>query len=167
MRAGPSIKTGLLGLCAIFLLACDDLSGGSGFRGQYVSARQALEDGKYEKASRLYQRLLPQAGPHEPRIRLEYAHSLLRGGEYAQAAGQARILARTQQGDARGAALAVLGTAEHELALAAINRGEPKDTSRAHLIAARDAITEVLKKHKDLDPLGALATRQRSIKAML
>ncbi len=168
MQAGSILKPGLLGLCALVLIGCEDGGGfgGSGFKAQYNSARTALENGKYEQANRSYARLLTKSGPFQPRIRLEYAHSLLRSGDYARAAEQARYLASSETGQSRSAALSVLGTAEHELGIAAINRGDP-EAGKDHLKAAKLAIEEVLKNHPDLDPLGALAGRLASIEVRL
>ena len=152
------------------LASCDETQTGFGadqsFRKHYMSARTALEEGNYARASRAYKRLIPQAGAFAPRLRLELSHSLLRAGDYADAAAEARALAAAQEGTARRAALAVLGTAEHEMALAARAAGDP-DATRRHLKAADAAIAEVLKHDPELDPLGALAGRQASIKVQL
>jgi hypothetical protein len=168
MQAGFLTKAALAAALVLVPAACAQMGGdGSGFRNQYMVARAALEEGNYPRANRAYKRLLADAGPFEPRVRLEYAHSLLRGGDYQAASDEARTLAATQDGDARSAALAVLGTAQHELAIAAIQRGDRAGAGQYHLTVARDALAEVLANHPDLDPLGALAGRQRSIEAAL
>lgn len=164
-------------LCALTLLGALALAactggagigapGSKGFRADYTVARAALEAGRYDRANRAYAALLPQAGPLAPRIRLEYAHSLLRGGDFTAAARQSRALADSQQGRARAAALSVHGTALHEIGLAAIQSGDSAGGA-AHLRDARAALAEVLTQHPDLDPLGALAGRKASIEARL
>ena len=138
------------------------------FKADYLVARGALESGRYGEAIRDYRRLLPTAGPLEGRLRLEYAHSLLRDDRFADAAAQARMLAGAETGTARATALAVEGTAEHELALAAL-KDKPGDTAaiRAHLLAAQAAFGEALDDPADLDPLGVLAIRKHNIETML
>jgi hypothetical protein len=165
MQAGITAKAGFLGVALFALSSCEEGApfGQQTFRAQYAVAREALESGHYEKASRGYLRLMEQAGPFAPRIRLEYAHTLLRKGDYAQAAQQASSLAQGQKGKARAAALAVKGTAEHELALQLIGEGERAGAKR-YLDSADRAMAEVLKKHPDMDPVGALASRRASIK---
>lgn len=169
-RVGHLGRAGILAVSMLALVSCEQgaVSGAdsSGFRNQYVAARDALEAGKYDRASRSYLRLLTRAGPLEPRIRLEYSHALLRGEKYGDAAREARILARGQSGTARAAALAVQATAEHELGLAAIDSGD-RAQARSLLQQADSAITEVLNTDATLDPLGALAGRQTSIRVRL
>ncbi len=160
---------GGVALASLVLVGCDEgLSsfGDQGFRTHYIAARDALEEGHYDRASRRYARLLEQAGPFEPRIRLEYAHALLRGGDYAGAAREARSLSTHGTGSARRAALAVQATAEHELGLRAIQAGDAA-LGKRFLQQADAAIAEVLKHEPALDPLGALAGRQASIKVRL
>lgn len=165
MQAGIIARAGILGAALVALSSCEESGpfGHQTFRAQYAVAREALESGHYEKASRSYVRLMEDAGPFAPRIRLEYAHTLLRNGEYAKAAEQAASLAQSQQGKARAAALAVKGTAEHELALQLIAKGE-RAGARRYLDSADKAMAEVLKLHADLDPVGSLAARRASIK---
>ena len=79
---------------------------------------------------------------------------------------EARALAQGQSGSARRAALSVAATAEHELGLVAIQQGDPA-AARQLLHAADAAIAEVLASEPELDPLGALAGRQASIKVRL
>lgn len=157
-----------LGL-SLFLTACLETGPSAsqkGFEQRYTAARSALEAGNYTKSNRLYPRLLENAGPLEPRLRLEYAHSLLRAGEYASASNQSRILMDTQQGEARAAALSVYGTARHELGLQALQNGDVQ-TAKAHLAAAEAALAEMLKSHPDFDPLGAMTARRDSIRQRL
>jgi tetratricopeptide (TPR) repeat protein len=164
------------GLClalVALVAACDESSPGVASEGgtqsigkRYVQARAALEGGKYEKANRAYLRLIEDAGDLAPRLRLELAHSYLRGGNLSAAAEEARRLSEAQDGTARSAALAVLGTAEHEMGLAALEAGD-KRAAAGHLQRADAALAEVLKNDKDLDPLGALAGRRASIAVQL
>ena len=165
MQAGRTARAGLFGVAVVALVACEEGApfGHQTFRAQYAVARDALENGHYEKAGRSYQRLMEQAGPFAPRIRLEYAHTLLRKGDYAQAAAQAGTLVQGEKGAARAAALAVKATAEHEIALQMLaegNRGEGK----RYLESADRGMAEVLKTHPELDPIGSLAARRASIK---
>lgn len=134
-----------------------------GFKANYLVARAALEKGQYAKASRQYASLLPKAGPLEPRLRLEYAHALLREGKFEQASSEARVVASQLQGRGRSAALAVQATADQEIGRAAINRSEMTAEAIQRLVAARDAFDEVLKKHPDLDPLGGLKLRRKTL----
>ena len=145
------------------LAACQDfaISGKSGFKGQYLAARGALESGSYDTAARAYQTLLKQSGPLAARVRLEYAHSLLRANRFEDAAREARKITATEQGSARLAALAVQGTADHETARAAMARGDTGTKVRSLLNAAKAALDEVLAKGKAFDPLGALAARRK------
>ena len=156
MQRYHTVRAGVLLLAVLTLVSCED----------GPSTRDALEDGKFDRASRTYARLLTRAGPLEPRIRLEYAHSLLRAGDYPAARREARALAQGQSGSARRAALSVAATAEHELGLVAIQQGDPA-AARQLLHAADAAIAEVLASEPELDPLGALAGRQASIKVRL
>ncbi len=169
MRAQSSVAWGILGAVVLLLGACQDFQPGSrsGFKNKYQVARQALEAGHYARAIRNYQSLLQEAGPFAPRIRLEYAHALLRDNRYLEASREAAIVARSETGDARLAALAVQGTAEHELARAAIAAGQRDDAVRARLTSAKNALAAVLKKAKVFDPLGALARRHREIQSEL
>lgn len=135
----------------------------AGFKANYVVARSALEKGQFGKAERGYADLLKQAGPLEARIRLEYAHALLRNGKFAPASDEARIVASQLEGRGRSAALAVQATADQELARRAINKGKASADAIQRLVAARSAFDELLKNHPDMDPLGALALRRKTI----
>lgn len=138
-----------------------------GFASKYNVARGALEQGQYDRAVRNYQNLLGMAGPLESRIRLEYAHSLLRKGQFDLAAQQAGVISQTEKGDNRLAALAVQGTAQHELARAAMAKGQRDAAVRSNLLAADQALKEVLRKGKKFDPLGSLANRRAVIQQEL
>ena len=168
MMTSYIFKPLIVGLCAVALASCDDGDGGASnsFRKDYTKARSALEGGQYDKANRIYARMLTDAGPLQPRIQLEYAHSLLRSGAYDLAQQQAQALSQSQIGTARSAALSVLGVAHHEMGLMALTTPDTV-TARQHLSAAQNALSEVLKSDPDLDPLGALAGRQASIKVQL
>lgn len=168
MRAGYILKSGIAGLLTMALVGCDDgtHAGSNSFRNNYTTARTALESGQYDRANRAYVRLLKDAGPLQPRIQLEYAHSLLRSGAYDQAAAQAQALAQSQIATTRSAALSVLGTANHEQGLSAIASGDTQ-AGRHYLAAAQNAFAEVLRNDPDLDPLGAIARRQTEIKVQL
>lgn len=165
MQAGRYARAGVAGMALFALVACEEGApfGQQTFRGQYAVARDALETGSYEKASRGYERLMDEAGPLEPRLRLEYAHALLRKGDYAQAAAQAGALVQSQKGAARAAALAVQATAHHEIALKHLAEGNRAEGKR-YLVSADKGMAEVLKTHPELDPIGSLAARRASIK---
>lgn len=165
MQAGRTARAGFLGVALFALIGCEEGApfGHQTFRAQYAVAREALESGQYEKASRGYVRLMEEAGPFAPRLRLEYAHTLLRKGDYAGAAQQAGALVQSQRGAARAAALAVKATAEHELALKALEGGDRAGAKRL-LASADSGMEEVLKAHPELDPIGSLAARRASIK---
>lgn len=169
MQAFSIAKVAGFGLALLVLGSCGSSapSGGAmSFRTDYAAARNALEAGKYAQAERAYARLLPQAGPLESRLRLEYAHSFLRAGDYARAASEARRVAAAETGAGRSAALAVQGTAEHELALALLAKGDA-EAGKTYLAAAAAALGEMLQGNPELDPLGSLAGRKASIDVRL
>lgn len=161
-------KASLLGISFLLLTACDEGTGTGekNFQRQYAVARDALERGRYSQASQAYAQLIPQAGPLAPRMKLEYAHTQLRAGHYDKASAQAGALAQNQKGTLRSAALAVYGTAEHELGVAALTAGDHAAGKR-HLLAANSSLGEMLKANPDMDPLGAMAGRQASITVRL
>ncbi len=159
---------GFIGLSFLALSSCAD-GGGTGERGfqnQYAVARNALENGSYAKAGAAYAALIPKSGPLEPRMRLEYAHTLLRAGHFAKASEEAKFLADTQEDTARSAALSVYGTAQHELGMAALAEGDTA-AGRNYLLTAKAAIDELLANDPQLDPLGGMAGRQASIRVRL
>ncbi len=168
MQAISLARIGMISCVALLLGSCGEGSGpaGSGFQSKYAVARNALETGDYARAKRSYQRLIAEAGPLVPRLQLEYAHAELRAGNYAAAAKIAGDLAQNQSGEARAVALAVQGTAQHELGLDLLARGEV-EAGKAQLTQARAALSEVLKSKSDLDPLGSMAGRRASIEARL
>lgn len=160
------IRIGVLAIVLVAVAACQPgavSTSRAGFKKNYLVARTALEGGQYAKASRQYASLLNRAGPLQPRLRLEYAHALLRDGKYDRAAREARVVAGELQGAGRSAALMVQGTADHEAARAAISRGRTGLDEINRLKAARAALDEALAKHPELDPLGAMAARRKTI----
>ena len=167
MAFNPTFRAGFTGLSVILVAACsaDTLSRGS-FQGQYAQARNALETGEYNRARRAYKALLPKAGPFAPRVQLEYAHTELRSGNFEEAARLAGELAGVSEGPARGAALAVQGTALHEMGLALLADGDSANGA-ARLREAKSALAEVLKEHPDLDPLGSMEGRHAGISSRL
>ncbi|WP_294606260.1 hypothetical protein [uncultured Roseovarius sp.] len=151
------------------LAACEPgtISEGNTFQRKYSTARKALEAGNYDTAINGYALLIPQSGPLEPRMRLEYSHALLRAGRYDQAAQVADALANTRKGSDRAAALAVSGAAKHESALSDISAGTTGPQTVAKLRAADAAMAEVMALDPDLDPLGAMASRRDDIRQEL
>ncbi|SLN47088.1 hypothetical protein ROG8370_02045 [Roseovarius gaetbuli] len=151
------------------LAACEPsaISEGNNFQRKYSTARKALEAGNYDTAINSYALLIPQSGPLEPRLRLEYAHALLRAGRYDEAGQVSDALASTRKGSDRAAALAVSGAAKHESALAEITAGTAGPQTVAKLRAADAALKEMMALDGDLDPLGAMASRHRDIKVEL
>ena len=166
------LRAVLLTIATLVLLGCQgdspiSRSGPSvvkaGFKTDYLVARAALERGQFSKAERGYAKLLKKSGPLQARIRLEYAHTLLRNGKFAKASEGARIVASQLDGVGRSAALAVQGTADQELARRAINKGIVTSDAIQRLVSARGAYDEVLKNHPQLDPLGGLALRRKTL----
>jgi len=160
----------MLTLFALLLAACqvDGPSLGAsasraGFKANYFVARVALEKGQFTRAERGYASLLKRAGPLEPRIRLEYAHALLRAEKFERASDEARVVAAQLEGRGRSAALAVQATADQEIARIAIHRGVADSDAIQRLVAAKAGFDELLKNHPDLDPLGAMALRRKTI----
>ena len=99
-------------------------------------------------------------------MHLEYAHCEWRYGNFAEAARLAGGLANSQKGTARSAALAVQGTAQHELAQQLLRDGETQ-AGKQMLLAAKTALEELLKNDPDLDPLGSMAGRKAAIDSRL
>lgn len=168
MQVPPLKRAAFAGLLCIALVACEEGTGTGekNFQKQYAIARDALERGRYAKASETYAALIPRAGPLAPRLTLEYAHTQLRMGKYAEASKRAGSLAQNQTGALRSAALAVQGTAEHELGAEALSNGDTAAGKR-HLQTARKALGEMLKADPGMDPMGAMAGRKASIDVRL
>ncbi|WP_233252468.1 hypothetical protein [Maritimibacter sp. 55A14] len=78
-------------------------------------------------------------------------------------ASVAGALADGQSGTARAAALAVRGTAEHQLARQAMAQGDYSASTLDILRRADTAMREMLALDPDLDPLGAMSDRRREI----
>jgi outer membrane protein assembly factor BamD (BamD/ComL family) len=168
MNAVTLTRAVLVGLSTVLLVSCTETSSTSqkGFQSQYFAARTALEKGNYETASKMYARMLPQSGPLNDRIQLEYAHVMLRSGNFHKASQIAGELARGGQGDERAAALSVKGTADHEIGLKLFRDGDQAN-GVAQLKSAQQSFQEVLDTHPDFDPLGSLAGRNASITSRL
>jgi hypothetical protein len=137
------------------------------FEFDYSNARSALEKNDYGAAIRRYEALVDRSGVLEPRIRLELAHALLRADRYDDAARQASAVATSAEGDARAAALAVQGTAQHRMAQVDLTEGRAGPQTATHLRGAIAAFDEVLAQAPDMDPLGALAERRKMAQAAL
>lgn len=133
------------------------------FQVDYLSARGALESGAYDKAQRRYSDLLPRSGPATPRVRLEYAHALLRAGKYGEAAQTAHQAAAESDGLARASAMAVQGIAEHETAREAIAKGRFDRTVLQQLQSAGAALDQAIAAGDRLDPLGGLQARRAEV----
>lgn len=169
MQAVFPVRAGCFGLLCIALVSCDEAGtpfGAQSFQEGYVQARSALEGGDLTRAERGYARLMGQGGTLGARLRLEYAHVLLRQEDYARASAEARTAGQTLTDAGQAAALAVQATADHEIGLAALKDGQT-DTGAQFLRQADTAMAQVLKKHPKLDPQGALAARRASIKVRL
>lgn len=171
-RMSPNFRFRAVALCLVVLATAScqvnapnlgATASRAGFKANYLVARIALEKGQFGKAERSYASLLKKAGPFEPRIRLEYAHALLRGGKLSKASDEARIVAAQLEGRGRSAALAVQATADQEIARKAIDNGIADADAIQRLVAARRSFDELLKIHPDMDPLGAMALRRKAI----
>lgn len=158
----------LLIAAAPLLVGCEGTGGLSsgGFRNDYLVARQALETGNYGLAIRGYARLAALEGPLQPRLRLDYAHSLLRGGRFAEAEAEATALIAAAAGEVRGSALAVRGTARHERARILAAAGQRAE-ARALAAAAADDLAAFLAGHAALDAHGMMAARLALARAEL
>lgn len=168
MQVVTRVRAVFVGLSTCVLLSCAQTAGTGqqDFEKQYNTARSALEKGNFAAAGKMYARMLPTAGPLNDRIELEYAHAMLRAGEFDQAAQMAARIAADAGSDGRAAALSVKGTADHEMGLRLLRDGD-RSNGTVRLKAAQKSIEEVLKAHPDFDPLGALAGRQASIAVRL
>lgn len=155
-------------LAVALLAGCGATLGGSdpdavtrgAFKADYMSARASLERGRFGRAAKGYEALLEQAGPAAPRIRLEYAHALLRADKFEAASRTARKAASEQEGLARASALSVQATADHEIARAGLAEGRADADLHARLVSAREAFDAILQDHPELDPMGGLAARR-------
>lgn len=168
MQVYTHARAGTLFLCALILSSCAETGslGQKSFETEYAIARNALEQGEFAKANRVYKRLVPDAGRLEPRIRLELSHGYLRAGDFSAAAQEAGGLAKIQQGGGRSAALSVQATAVHEMGLQALAKGD-QASGKTYLEQAEAALTEVLQANPELDPLGSMQLRKKSISSRL
>ncbi len=137
--------------------------GRASFKADYFSARSALEKGQFVQAADQYRGIVGMAGPMAGRVQIEYAHALLRAGRFDDAAREAAQAADTLDGLARASALAVKGTAEHELALSLMSDGQYNDTVYARLVSARETFDEIGAEFPRIDPEGYLAKRRALI----
>ncbi|MGH1424198.1 MAG: hypothetical protein ACRBBU_05685 [Pseudooceanicola sp.] len=135
---------------------------GLSFKEQYSVARAALDEGRYKVAVKKYQALVvSDTGVRlNGRLSLELAHALLRNGDYEAAASTARRVAVSEGGAGRSLALAVQGTAEHEIARGMMDKGLYGPKARAHLVSSIKAMDEMLKKHPKLDQGEAMKRRR-------
>lgn len=154
----------------LLLAACSGFGAtqeGADFRGDYMAARQALESGNYGDAAQRYEALLDSGSPVDDRLRLEYAHTLLRADRFGEAAEVAETLQGSGSATIRAQARAVRGTARHEAA--ATRRADGADTAElvALLEAAQSDIRAFLSDHRELDADNAMQSRAASIDAEL
>lgn len=158
-----------LGGMLAFLAACEQSGSLStpGFQSNYLVARQALETGNYALAIRRYEGLLRDAGPAEQRLRLEYAHSLLRANRFEDAVREADLIVANAIGPERAAALAVRGTARHEAARLLLSQGQRDADTIALLYRAAEDLRTFTEAHADLDAAGMMAERSRMATAEL
>ncbi len=162
-------KTLCLAVVAGALMGCEPAGtlAGGGARSDYLVARQALESGNYPLAIRRYESLMSSLGPGEStRLQLEYAHSLLRANRFDDAIQAAGLLAARNPDSIQASALAVRGTARHEAARLAIERGEQAQ-ARVLLEAARADLAAFLQRHAALDAAGSMRARAELITADL
>ncbi|MCC6303805.1 MAG: hypothetical protein IT545_01270 [Rhodobacteraceae bacterium] len=148
-------------VAAALLAGCEETGGlaSGGFRNDYLVARQALETANYAVAIRGYGRLVALGGPLEPRLRLELAHSLLRGGVFAEAEAEATHLLASATEAIRGSALAVRGTARHEQARAALEAGAAGPAALTLLEGAVADLSAFVQGFPALDAAGMMAAR--------
>jgi len=160
-----------LALSALIALGGCEAAGtlaGGGTQSDYLVARQALETGNYDLAIRRYSRLMDgMSAQTAQRLQLEYAHALLRGDRYQDAADAADPLIGSTSAAISGSALAVRGTARHEAARRRIAAGQADATTRGLLQGARDDLTSFVEHHEDLDATGSMRARMQLIGADL
>ena len=147
--------------------AAGTLAGG-GTQSDYLVARQALETGNYDLAIRRYSRLIDGMDTRgAARLQLEYAHALLRGDRFQDAAGAADGLIASNEGSIRASAQAVRGTARHEAARQRLAEGQRDADTRALLTGARADLASFLASHGALDSTGSMRARAQLIAADL
>tara|TARA_R110002072_G_scaffold298849_1_gene473347 strand:+ start:3096 stop:3623 length:528 start_codon:yes stop_codon:yes gene_type:complete len=169
-RITTKIGRGLALSALVALGACEaagTLAGG-GSQSDYLVARQALETGNYDLAIRRYARLMDgMSAMTAQRLQLEYAHALLRGGRYQDAADAADPLIGVNGTAISGSALAVRGTARHEAARSRIASGQGGAVTRGLLQGARDDLAAFVERHANLDASGSMRARMQLIGADL
>jgi len=169
MRARRAFRA--LGILAMaWVLASCEPAGtlmGGGRQNDYLVARQALETGNYTLAIERYQQLLTESGDSAGRLRLEYAHSLLRGGDFDRAISVSTTLIDRHDGSLGASARAVRGTARHQLARQRLAAGQTGAETRRLLQAAQADLATFLDTHPGLDAAGAMAKRAQIISADL
>ncbi len=159
-----------VGVVASITMSCEPagtLGGSSGRANDYLVARQALETGNYSLAIQRYERMLSFTGEAAGRIRLEYAHSLLRAGRFDDAIEVSDELVAAHSGSLRASALAIRGTARHQRAREFMAQGQRAPEARALLQAARADLGQFLNSHPALDAAGAMAARAQLIEVDL
>lgn len=163
-RARGRVRIGVF-VAALVLAGCSDTPfKGSGadrksYKAHYLAARSALEGGDYTKAVDGYGNLVGQSGPMTARVRIEYAHALLRAGRFAQAANEARIAAIELTGLAKHSALSIEATAKHELAMQMMGQGKYDEEVHELLVEARETFDTIAAALPKLDPKGGLQRR--------
>lgn len=128
------------------------------FAKNYRMARADLEAGRYDAARRRYLSLLTATDGYVPRMHIELAHAQLRSGDYAGAIENAQVVIDADADEWHGAALAVLGTAEHEIGRRKAREGDT--AAKAHFVRALAALDDVLRTAPHLDPVGSLKKRR-------
>lgn len=169
MQSRRAPRAAVMAAMALFLMSCEPAGTvvGGDRADDYMVARQALETGNYSLAISRYERLLGQAGDAAGRLQLEYAHSLLRGARYEDAITVATALIDTQSGSLQGSALAVRGTAQHQIVRVKLASGENGPEQRARLLAAQSDLTSFVRNHAKLDAASAMKARLEMIAADL
>ena len=156
----------LLAVAALTLSSCEKSGSiaGGGVGNDYSVARQALETGNYSLAIRRYEGLLTRVSAHSAgRLQLEYAHSLLRSNRFSEAIQATEVLVHRPDDPILGLALAVRGTARHELARQTLERGEHDARTRLLLEGARDDLAHFLGSYGALDSGGSMRARSQLV----
>lgn len=169
MQSRRAPRAAVFTAMAFFLMSCEPAGTivAGGRADDYAVARQALETGNYPLAITRYERLLDRTGDAAGRLKLEYAHSLLRAGRYEEAIEVSTALIDTHGGSLQGSALAVRGTAQHQIARAKLDAGETDPALRGRLLAAQADLKSFIKDHSKLDAAGAMKARIEMIAADL
>lgn len=159
---GP--KLALLSLCALAACEAAGTLAGGGSQSDYLVARQALETGSYDVAIRRYARIIDSVDAStSARLRLEYAHALLRGNRFDEAVDVADALVQSQDGSIRASALAVRGTARHEAARERLASGQRDGATRALLLSAQADIAAFIASGQGHDSTGSMEARAQLI----